>query len=80
MPEIKTEVRTFLIEQQCGVNGCLGMMLPHGGALLTHPTKYPHRCQVCQREEIFLRSYPYTQSEKIEAKRPDWALDANGTR
>jgi hypothetical protein len=60
--EKKFEIRIFLIEMLC--DDCEGgVMKPTGVALTSNPPKYPHKCNTCGVEHIYLRCYPYKDYE-----------------
>ena len=64
MPEIISEVKTFLIEMQC--NKCKkGMMKFTGHFELETPT-YHHQCNNCNRFGRYKKEYPVKYFRKIK--------------
>ena len=64
--EIKTEVKTFLIEARCPHCGIGTLKRCDGITLDSYPPQYPHECSECGRgTHIMGKQYPYTITEKI---------------
>lgn len=62
MAETKTEVKTFKVEYVC--DECGEETLKHeGGALLSSPPQYRHRCSNCGCSRTFLKIYPHIKHE-----------------
>lgn len=66
MAEVKQEIKTFEVDNIC--DACqIGQMRPTGRTFMTHPPKYPHKCNniECGHAETFFETYPKIKYEKI---------------
>lgn len=60
MNEIRTEIKVVQVDKIC--KECnWGRMRPTGMAYMSNPLKYPHACDRCGHEEIYLVRYPNTE-------------------
>ena len=60
MSEIKTEMKTFLVDMVC--KECnWGRMRPTGIAFMIDPPKYHHKCDRCSHSETYDVRYPNTE-------------------
>lgn len=65
MAEIKTELKTFMVEMQCDQCG-KGMMERTNATVLTsNPPQYTHSCTSCGYSANYTTSYPNGIHEKI---------------
>lgn len=64
MSEIKTEMKTFLVDMIC--KECnFGRMRPKEihFAIFPEPKEFLHKCDRCEHEETYLKKYPSTELE-----------------
>lgn len=57
----KIPLNTYKVIWQCE---CGGTMEREGGALMSNPPKYPHRCIECGRLESAEKMYPCIEHEE----------------
>lgn len=55
MIESKIEIKTFGVQAQCE---CGGVYQQTGLCYNSLPPQYPHRCNLCGKEETFIDQYP----------------------
>lgn len=68
MSEIKTEVRTYLVEYHC--DECENGLLRTTGAVQTsNPPRYEHVCTNCDTRGYMFDMYPHYRQEPIEPTR-----------
>jgi hypothetical protein len=60
--EVRTEIKTVLIEMYCFCGK--GIMKPTGHAYMSYPPQYPHQCTACGKTETFTKAYPCVGFEK----------------
>lgn len=53
----QTPIRSIKVDYKC--EECnKGYMRPTGLMLTSNPPKFPHKCNICDHEEIFYEKYP----------------------
>jgi predicted RNA-binding Zn-ribbon protein involved in translation (DUF1610 family) len=57
MSEKQTPVQTVVVDYVCDSCG-EGHMLPTGITLTSNPPQYPHKCDKCGTQDVFLTRYP----------------------
>ena len=64
MFDIKTEVKTYMVNKQCDCGGIFEYT--EGFTLATYPPQYPHKCNSCGKSETFNHIYPILEYEPVE--------------
>jgi hypothetical protein len=67
MKEIKLPVYNYIVRATCE---CGGEFEPTGMVLMSNPPKYPHTCNKCGKEEIFVKKFPHYTFEEIDVTKP----------
>lgn len=75
MAELVAESKIYQVFMQC--DKCGGVMEHTGGALMSNPPKYPHKCQNCGVVKSFPHIYPYQKIVVIENPREPVGAERN---
>ncbi|OUO77937.1 hypothetical protein B5F53_12050 [Blautia sp. An249] len=75
MAELVAESKILQVNMQC--DKCGGLMKYIGGALMSDPPLYPHKCQNCGVVERFRYIYPYQRLVTIENPREPVGAERN---
>lgn len=60
--EKSTPVETILVDYQCDVEECNGIVeYKDGKMLMSNPPRFEHRCNSCNKKYTFFHKYPYTK-------------------
>ena len=63
MGEVRTEVKTFVVDYKC--EKCGHEMKQEDIVYATYPPRYPHICHNCGHRETLDRAYPYVDYKEL---------------
>lgn len=69
MAEVSQPVETVLVNYQCDVDGCNGIVIQDPNqkiAFMTDPIQFPHICDTCTKQYTFFEKYPKITYRFIE--------------